>query len=160
MGSSRVVTPESKRLPLSNDDWILVRRRLSAGERHDSYEYMYLRNPDGSFALSPDGRLIVGPANGRIAVVLSYLLDWSLVGPNGSPLAIRGEPLDVIRATLRSIDEASFDEIATAITVHELALAAERDAQKKILSATPNAAPTSASPSAADGPSTTSDPST
>jgi len=151
MGTSRIVTPGSKQLPLSNGDWIRVKTRLSAGERHDSYELMYLRNPDGSYVVNADGRLIVGPANSRRAQIVAYLLDWSLTGPDGSPLVVRGASPEEIVAMLRAIDEESFDEISTAILAHEAAMAAERAAQKKILLAPPAADPTSPSPSVPAG---------
>jgi hypothetical protein len=158
MGTSRVVVPQSKQIPLSGGDWILVRTKLTVGERHDSYEQMYLRHPDGTFVVNAEGRLVVGPANTRIATILAYLLDWSLTAPDGEPLAIRGAPADEIRSMLRSLDEASFEEIADAIGAHERAIAKEQAAQKKTRSAKPASDPTSPSLSAPDGPSTRSEP--
>jgi len=157
MGTSRVVVPGSKQLPLSNGDWILVKTALSVGERHDSYEHMYLRNPDGSFVVSADGRLIVSPANSRIASILSYLLDWSLTDLKGEPLAIRGASPDEVKSMLRSIDEDSFTEIADLIRAHEVAITKAREEKKRSRAGGTGSNPTSASPSVVAGPSTRSE---
>ncbi len=151
MGESRVVRPSQKTIQLSQGDWIAVRTKLSAGERHDSYEHMYLRNPDGSYVTTADGRLVVGPANSQTASILAYLIDWSFTAPDGEPLVIRGQPLDVVKSMLRSIDEDSFNEIRDAITAHETAIAAVRQAQKKIPASKPDVDPTSSLPSTATG---------
>jgi hypothetical protein len=151
MGESRVVRPSSKKLELSQGDWIIVRTKLSAGERHDSFEHMYLKNPDGSYVTTAEGRLVVGPANSQTASILAYLIDWSLTAPDAEPLVIRGQPLDVVKSMLRSIDEDSFNEIRDAITAHEAAITAARQAQKKIQDSKPDADPISSSPSTAIG---------
>lgn len=149
--ASRVVAPESKKIDISDGDWILVKQRLSAGDRDDSFERMYLKQPDGSFALQPDGRLIVAPAQMRRALVTAYLLDWSLVGLRGEPLVIRGQPIADVEATLRSIDTASFQEIHAAIEQYDVTMALERMAQKKMAGTGPASNSTSDSPSAAAG---------
>jgi len=153
MAASRVVVPQSKQIPLSQGDWILVKTKLTVGERHDSYEQMYLRHPDGTFVQNPDGRLVVGPANTRIATIVAYLIDWSLTAPDGEPLVIRGADGETIKAILRSLDEGSFDEIADAINAHDRAVAKEQATQKKTRHAPPGSDPMSSSPSAAAGPS-------
>lgn len=158
MGESRVVRPSQKTLQLSQGDWIAVRTKLSTGERHDSYEHMYLRNPDGSYVTTGEGRLVVGPANSQVATILAYLLDWSLTAPDGEPLVIRGQSLDVVKSMLRSIDEDSFNEIRDAINVHEQAVTIERAAQKNVRGGAKESAAISPSPSAAAGPSTKSEP--
>ncbi len=153
MGESRVVRPSQKTIQLSQGDWIAVRTKLSAGERHDSYEHMYLRNPDGSYVTTADGRLVLAEAKFTVTYtsILAYLIDWSFTAPDGEPLVIRGQPLDVVKSMLRSIDEDSFNEIRDAITAHETAIAAVRQAQKKIPASKPDVDPTSSLPSTATG---------
>lgn len=153
MGVSHVVLPEAVKLTLAEDEWILVRKKLTVGERHDSYEHMYLRNPDGSYVVNADGRLVVGPVNSRMALVLCYLVDWSLTGPDDLPLGIRGESVETVKSILRSLDEETFEAIAAAITTHERSIATARLAQKKTRNMKPVSAPTSPSPSGPAGPS-------
>jgi hypothetical protein len=112
---SRVVQPDSCRLPLSAGDWILVKKRLSAGEN----KRMVQR---GSVDLVEAGT----------AKILAYLLDWSVTDPAGKPIVIRDEPDSVKEAAIDSIDPDSYGEILRAIEAHETAMRTERDAQKKI----------------------------
>jgi len=60
MGRCRIVTPESVRLPLSDGDFLTVKKELNAGEYH---------------ALVTEGA-----AGKPFAVVIAYLVGWSLVG--------------------------------------------------------------------------------
>jgi hypothetical protein len=103
----RFVTQETVRLPLSGDDYIVIKRRLSHGERDDM---MGLLVP----SLTPGQPMHVEAKEIRTGKVLAYLLAWS------SP-----EPID--RDTIRSLDADQFDEIEHAIDAH---LATETAASK------------------------------
>jgi hypothetical protein len=134
MPVSRVVKPESKRLELSGDDWLLVKRRLNHGEttRH------FLRGHDA------DGK--PRPIEGALAKIAIYLLDWSLVGLDGQQIVIRGESLDAIIAAVNSLDPASVFEINAAILAHEDAIVEEIEAEKKTRVGASLSSPTSTSP--------------
>lgn len=146
MNQSRVVSPDVERLEISNGDWLLVKKRLSAGDQQDGFERAYLKHPDGTYAIGHDGKMIVSPANSRMSIVTSYLVDWSLLGLDGKPLDIRGANIAMIEATLRALDSDSFKEIYEAIDNHDTIQAKARAAQKKILSGSPESSKTSPSP--------------
>lgn len=110
MGRNRVVVPESIRLPLSDGDFLTVKKELNAGEYVDS--------------------LLDQTAGPRFAVLLAYLVGWSFVGERDQPLAYSVVmPADERRAILRSLDVATLVEIVAAVEAH--AAANERAVQKK-----------------------------
>lgn len=151
MSKSRVVSPEAVKLPISNDDWLLVKKRLSAGDQQDGFERAYLRNVDGTYVVSAEGKRVVSPAASRMSIVTSYLIDWSFVGLDGKPLDIRGQPIPVIEAMLRALDSDSFKEIHEAIDAHDLKEAKARAELKKTLNGANESNAISPSPSGQDG---------
>jgi hypothetical protein len=144
---SRVINPEAERLPISNGDWLLVKKRLSAGDQQDGFERAYLKNPDGTYVMSAEGRRVVSPAATRMSMITSYLIDWSLVGLDGTPLDIRGASVSAMEATLRMLDADSFKEIFEAIDNFDTEQAKARAAKKKIPSGETASNAISASPS-------------
>jgi hypothetical protein len=141
----RFVRPETTKLDLSDGDWLLVKRRLTHGEHRAAYARMYVWK---------DGELRADPLHTGIAMVVAYLLDWSLTDEAGKPVVIRDQSADVVDATLRALDHDSFVEIKTAVDAHEEAMLAEREAEKKTRKPALTVAAISPSPSAAAGAST------
>lgn len=139
---SRFVRPEVRTLKLSNDDRLIVRARLSAGELRAKLNRMY--------TASDDGTLHVNRLQVRLAQISAYLLDWSLVDDN-APVVIKDLSVAQLEAVLDRLDPESFSEIADAIDAHELAMAAEREAEKKTTAGTPASAWTSPSLAAVAG---------
>lgn len=129
--ASRVVRPETTTVQISGGDWLLVKKRLNAGEQRAMFNRMYLAGVDGMLRRNP-------LASG-VAQVTAYLLDWSLTAPDGSQLAISGKPIEAVVAALDAIDPDSFAEIRTAIEAHEEAMAAEREQEKNGLGGERNA---------------------
>jgi hypothetical protein len=141
--SSRIVSPESVRLPLSDGDWLLVKRRLNAGEQRQILKR-------GMKVIN--GSMEIDTLEGAIAKITTYLLDWSLTDPAGAVIPIRDQSGAVVESALDSLDPDSYGEILKAIEAHETAMRAERDALKKILTGPPARAPSSSpiSPSVND----------
>jgi hypothetical protein len=129
----RLVGIESRRLPISDGGWILVKDRLNAGENKAMVKRGSVQTADGRRVDSIDA---------GTAKVLAYLLDWSLKIP------IRGPDATPLASAIDAIDPESYTEILRAIEAHEAAMQAERDAQKKIRGGDP----TSSSPSPSPGP--------
>lgn len=140
---SRFVRPDTARLEISRKDWLVVKRRLNAGEARRSYARLY--------RTIEDGQRIVEPLETGMSLILAYLLDWSLTDDAGKPVVIRDQPEQVVRAALDAIDLESFTEIKEAIEQHEAAMAAERDASKKIPDGVNGSSAISPSPDGADG---------
>ena len=125
MARSRIVRPDTVTLPISEGDTITIKRRLSAGDRLDALQRMY-RDTDR-------GRLW-DPVQSGMALMLAYLVDWTLVNEDGSRLSIAGKSPTELEAILRLLYFEDFAEIRDAINAHDDAMAAERAEQKKTLS--------------------------
>lgn len=106
--SSRTVQPETRTIPISNGDWILVKRRLNAGE----HRAMVRRGDADRYAFG-------------LAEITTYLVDWSLQG-----LPIRDKAIPDIAAAVDAIDPETYTEILRAIEKHIDEMKAERDAEK------------------------------
>jgi hypothetical protein len=102
MGRNRIVSPDTIRLPLSDGDFLTVKKELNAGEYIDL--------------------LTAASAGSFFAKQLAYLVSWTLVGHNDAPIAFHlGLSLDERRDVLRSLDTATITEIVEAIKQHEAA---------------------------------------
>lgn len=102
MGRCRIVSPDVVRLPISDGDFLTVKRELNAGEYVD---YLTDRAAGKFFALQ-----------------LAYLVGWSLVGHGGAPIPYSpDQAIDERRDTLRSLDTATMHEIVIAVQAHEQA---------------------------------------
>jgi hypothetical protein len=141
---SRFARPETLTVPITNGDWLVLKKRLSAGEERQMYERASTINP-----VTGDRRLDslqLGPAT-----VVAYLLDWSLRDDAGLPVIIRGKSPTEVQTLLDALEAPDFLEIKAAVEAHDAAMAREREAQKKIPPGAPAFSPTSASPDAAAG---------
>jgi len=99
MGRCRIASADVVRLPLSDGDFLTVRKELNAGEGLDLEA--------------------IPPAQRTLATIQAYLVGWSFVGVGGAPLAYSlmqsvEERADVIR----NLDTATMDEIVTALSAH------------------------------------------
>jgi hypothetical protein len=146
MGRCRVVQPDAVRLPLSDGDWIEVKKRLNSGEQRAMFARMYLAGIDG--------QLRVNPIQQGVAKVTAYLLDWSFVGPDGKVIPIADRSVEAVAAALDTFDPESFVEIRAAIDAHEEAMYQEREAEKNERDGVKNGSAISPSPSEQAGQST------
>jgi hypothetical protein len=127
MGRCRVVRPQEIQLSLSDGDWIRVKKRLTAGEAREQFARIVKDAPGGE-------RPTLASMQVGISRILAYLLDWSLTDEKGMVLPLRngrGElAVDVMTASLNSIDPDSFSEILSAVEAHEEAMEKEREVEK------------------------------
>ena len=140
---SRIVRPETVKIDISNGDWLLVKKRLNAGEQRAMFARMYQAGADGVLHANP---FEVG-----VAQILAYLLDWSMTGLDGKQIAIMGQPASVVLGALDSFDGDTFAEIRKAIDEHIDAVTIERSLEKNALAGESRSVATSPSLSAADG---------
>jgi hypothetical protein len=141
--ASWFVRPEQTILKLSEGQTLTVKRRLNAGERRAQFARMYLAGVDG--------RLRVNPVQTGLAIILSYLVDWSLTDEAGHPVHIRGVPEEELVARLDDLEPEHFIEIRAAIEQHEEAMTAERETEKNGQDGAKGLPVISPSPSAAAG---------
>lgn len=146
MPRSRFVKPESLTLPLSEGDFLVVKRRLSMGEIREAQtlELMLAPQKDPNDPTEVP-KWITNPKTmgwGRIA---AHLVDWSFEFP------IRGLPLDRVLATLQSLEDDDANEVRRAVEAHAQRQWELREAEKKTRSGEAPLSPISVSPDAADG---------
>lgn len=142
MGRSRVVLPETQKLDISNGDWLLVKKRLNHGERQAMFARKYESTPFGSR---------VNLTTVGLEKPVTYLLDWSLVGPDGQQIVIKGLSAVEVEHALNALDEDTFQEIVAAIDRHEAAMQKERAAEKNAQGGASASPAISPSPDAAAG---------
>jgi hypothetical protein len=141
---SRVVIPETRRIDISDGDWILVRKRLTHGETQEAFKRRYLSGVDGKLHVDP---IQIGHAQ-----IIAYLVDWSLTTPDGDVIAIKGHPADYVEGALNSFDDETVAEILGAIRQHETEMADARATEKKTIpTGASGSSPTSISPASVAG---------
>jgi len=132
MGRSRFVRPETRTLTLTDDDWLIVKVRLTAGEQQalEARQYSY----------DAEGTLRVDLAQIRFAIAAAYLVDWSF-----PECSIRGVPLETVDSALRKLDPDDFGEVRAAIEAHVEAMREAREQEKKRRTGATASVPTSPS---------------
>jgi len=124
---ARYRTQETHRIELEGGDWLLVRKHLTAGEERQGHANVLV---GGTFKAGerPD----VDPRRLGIAQAVAYLIDWNITDKDDKPLVIRDQPFDVVAAMLEAQTPESLKEILKAIDLHDDAMVAERNHQKKV----------------------------
>lgn len=113
-----VVVPESVRIPLKDDHWIEVRKRLSYGEANKARSTAFTKD------LGANGRPQVDMEQIAKIQIMSYLLNWSQTF-NGQPIPIHTP--DLLSSALDNQDEETINEITDAITAHIKKVKAEKN---------------------------------
>jgi hypothetical protein len=121
----QTVAPAEKRLTFEDGAYLIVKAQLSAGENLDKLAQM--RGDDGE----------IDPVKWGPALLTAYLLDWSVTTPEGRPVAIREQPLEVVRSAIRQLEPGDYDEILEAVQAHDQAITAARQEKKRRAGVTP-----------------------
>jgi len=137
---SRYRRQEEMRLELSEGDWLLVRKHLTAGEERDAHARIIKA---GTFRQGEKPEIDLEHLG--IAQAVSYLLDWSITDADEKPIRIRDQSYAFVAAALRNQTPESLREILDAIQAHDSAMTAERELQKKDPTGTTARDPTSTS---------------
>jgi hypothetical protein len=122
--SLRSRRPETLKIDLSDGDWIVVKKHLTAGENRAIYARMMKQGIDG-------GNQIDGVRVGWSKMV-GYLLDWSAKDPDGKPIVILDKSEEEIGAAIDGLDVDSSSEILKAVEAHEDAMEKERAQEKNV----------------------------
>lgn len=118
---------EVDRIPLTDGDWIEVKRDLNNGDLKRLEEAGLappVRLSDGSVTRPIDW------SRYEIERAAIFLEDWSFRGPDDKPVPLKNGN-GVMVAALKAIDPESFDEINAAILTHTVARAAEKKALRE-----------------------------
>lgn len=116
MPTSRVVLPETIRIELTGGDWIEIKQRLNAGEMIALFD----------MSADPERPGMIDERRAGVGLIVSYVVAWSMVGPDGTPIRIDGA--DAMRGALLSFDWDTFNELLTAVRTHD---AARREEKKR-----------------------------
>lgn len=141
MGRCRVVSVETERVPLSDGDWVVLKKQLNVGEHRQILK--------AAQTIRDGHEPTLDYLAYRFHTVLAYIAAWSLSDATGEILPITPTGLDLV-------DMETYDELREAVEAHESASA---DTKKKTL--TGKSAPDPIGPSrfAVASGSTTSEPS-
>lgn len=116
MARCPIVRPDVVRLPLSDGDFLDVKKRLNTGEYRGMLMSQF-REPNAG------DKAVVNLEAMGFSKVLAYVHAWSFVDFDGNPLEFNAD-------TLRAIDPDVFAEVLAAVEKHEEASEKER-AEKK-----------------------------
>jgi hypothetical protein len=144
MARDRIVEPESVRLPISDGDYIDVKKQLNHGE-HDDYWARVAPFQTVGEPMRMETRQV------RTGKLLVYLLGWSLTH-KGAPIPMSPEMPESARlATINSLDQDTFIELYLAVDAHEDRVQAERTARKNAQSGSGGSSTISPSPASSTG---------
>jgi hypothetical protein len=132
MGRCRFVQPEMVRIPLSDGDFIDVKKALTWGEQQDAFGDVVKSMPLGNDDAQLDAKRL------RIVKALTYIVGWSFCDAQGVP-----QPVN--ESTMRGLDDETGREISTALTAHEEQMARSRREKKTIPDGVPASIATSTS---------------
>lgn len=119
MSRCRFVQPEVVRLPLSDGDWIDVKKELNAGEQRRVFSRLVKEMHFGEKAE-------VNPEQVGFSKVVEFLVGWSFTDADG-------KSVPVSEAAISNLDGDTYAEIVKAIDAHEEQLDAARAAEKNAL---------------------------
>lgn len=139
----RFITGNVRVLQLSDGATLIVKKRLSQGDRRAHLARLYVANAAGQMRMNP---AMVG-----LSTVLAYLVDWTVTDDEGAPVHIKGLPSEEVIMLLDNLDQDYYLEVQRAIETHEAEMDRERVEQKKAMAGEPKSAAISSSPSDAVG---------
>lgn len=115
MSRLRFVEPNIKRLPLSDGDYIDVKRELNARESRRVYARMIKGGQ-----IESGEKAMLDPEQVGFTKIVEYLTGWSFVDASGQPVPVSEDAVG-------NLDVDTLRELITAIDAHEEAVAAEKN---------------------------------
>lgn len=103
MARNRFVKPGVVRVPLSDDDWIDLKRELTVGEARQILFSTLEEQGDGTFKRNLDAAIMLR--------LLSYIVAWSFVDD--------GRPVPVSADAINALDVPTLTELISAVNAHE-----------------------------------------
>lgn len=124
MSLSAVVVPSTVVLPLPIGGWtITVREELNHGQHTAMLARMYHETDEGT--------LRVDALRTGDALILAYLVDWTLTDQRGQRIEIRGLKPDQVQDVLTNLRQWVAGEVKRAVEAHAKAVTAAAEEQKK-----------------------------
>jgi hypothetical protein len=117
MSRCRFVQPDLVRLPLSDGDYIDVKRELNAGEQRRVFSRM-VRD------MTPGEKLTLKADEVGRTKLSEYIVGWSFTDVDGKPVPVSDSAID-------NLDTDTYAELVKAIDAHEEAQNTTREAERK-----------------------------
>jgi hypothetical protein len=129
---SRFVKPETVRVDLSDGDWLLLKRQLTAGEMRALFTRLLqpIATSPGELMSGHDAALRVDATQASLGTILAYLVDWSFTDDEGRPVVVRGQAPEIVASILDNLSGDAFAEVWQAVEAHEVQQRREREARK------------------------------
>jgi hypothetical protein len=124
----RFVHPEVVRLPLSDGDWIEVKKELNAGESRNVFTKLVKSMKAGESAE-------LDPAKVGITRILEYLVAWSFTDASG-------KAVPVSEAAVNNLRPDAYREVMAAIDAHDKAIEEAQEAEKNAPAGSSTSEPT------------------
>lgn len=124
MGRNRFVNPDVVRIPLSDDDWIEIKKELSVGDAKR------IQNAALTFVAGErdeDRKIGIDMHRATIEQVFTWLVDWSFRDS-------KDKPVRVSRQAIEALDQETFEEVESAITAYAEEREREKNARKSATS--------------------------
>jgi hypothetical protein len=118
-----MVIPRDVTLPLAHGRTITVWAELNHGQYIAMLSRMYTEAKNGELR-----RDVITTTD---AIVIAYLIDWTLTDPQGERIPIRGRPPDQVQDALNNLRQAVARDIKRVIEAHHASVEAAADALKK-----------------------------
>jgi hypothetical protein len=118
-----IVTPRTVVLPLAGGRAITIREELNHGEHVAMLARMYRESDAGRMTIDP---LLTGDA-----LIVAYLVDWTLTDASGRPIEIRGLTATEVQDVINNLRHPTVAAIKLAIETHHEAVNARADELKK-----------------------------
>src|SRR5262245_41515606 len=128
------VQPDTRRIVLEDGAWILVKKRLNAGETRKMFAGVIRTMTLGE-------KVELDPEKVGLNKILIYLLDWSA----NEQYPIRNRSSAEVAEALNNLDQESYQAIMQAIDKHEAEMEAEIALEKKHLAGENESSATSTS---------------
>lgn len=135
MAKVRFVEAATDRIPLSDGDWIEVKRDLNTGDQK-KLEAAGLKPPTRVGGVGGVGGEIITPIDWEIYEIhraAVFLTDWSFRGLDDKPFPLNNRDGQVSIDALKALDPETFDEINKAIFAHVIKRAAEKNGQRVVM---------------------------
>ena len=116
MGRCRFVQPDVIRLPLSDGDWIDVKKELNAGEQRRVFSRLVK-------TMHFNEKAEIDAEQVGLSKVVEYVVGWSFTDA-------AGKPVPVSEAAICNLDGDTYQEIVRAVDVHENEVESARELAK------------------------------
>ena len=121
---SAVVTPRTKVLPLPVDGWTLtVHEELNHGQHIAMLARVYRE--------TEDGKLHRDALKNSDALVIAYLVDWTLTDSSGERIDIKGLKPEDLQDVLNNLRIPVALQVKQAVQAHDATIGAAAEDQKK-----------------------------